>query len=245
MNNRSLVLISAGLILLSISLYSVQYFIFRDINYILFYLISNIAFIPIEVLIVTVILQRLLESHERSQRLEKLNMVIGVFYNRVGTVLLDIMIKADEDLIKLRNELIIIDSWSVNDFERARMKIEGHIFNIKISTVCIMEVKKCLEENGDFLVQLLENPVVLEHDSFTELLQAVFHAMDELERRKDFGILPPSDIAHIQLDLQRVYKQLVISWISYMQYLKRKYPYLFSLAIRTNPFDETASVVIK
>jgi hypothetical protein len=29
-----------------------------------------------------------------------------------------------------------------------------------------------------------------------------------------------------------------------MEYLKAHYPYLFSLAMRTNPFDSKASVVI-
>jgi hypothetical protein len=30
-----------------------------------------------------------------------------------------------------------------------------------------------------------------------------------------------------------------------MKYLKNNYPFLFSLAIRTNPFNKTASVVIE
>ncbi|MFY9799780.1 MAG: two pore domain potassium channel family protein, partial [Methanoregula sp.] len=31
----------------------------------------------------------------------------------------------------------------------------------------------------------------------------------------------------------------------YMQHLKKKYPYLFSLAMRTNPFDVHASAIVK
>jgi hypothetical protein len=30
-----------------------------------------------------------------------------------------------------------------------------------------------------------------------------------------------------------------------MHYLKKNYPYLFSFALRTNPFDEQASVIIR
>jgi hypothetical protein len=30
-----------------------------------------------------------------------------------------------------------------------------------------------------------------------------------------------------------------------MEYLKNHYPYLFNLAMRKNPFDESASVVVK
>ncbi|OQC68906.1 MAG: hypothetical protein BWX50_01111 [Euryarchaeota archaeon ADurb.Bin009] len=30
-----------------------------------------------------------------------------------------------------------------------------------------------------------------------------------------------------------------------MEYLQKNYPYLFSLAMRSNPFDETASPVVR
>jgi hypothetical protein len=38
---------------------------------------------------------------------------------------------------------------------------------------------------------------------------------------------------------------LVLEWVSYMRYLKEHYPYLFSLAMRTNPFDAEASPVVR
>lgn len=38
---------------------------------------------------------------------------------------------------------------------------------------------------------------------------------------------------------------LVMEWMANMRYLNSNYPYLFSLAMRTNPFDENASVVVK
>jgi hypothetical protein len=31
----------------------------------------------------------------------------------------------------------------------------------------------------------------------------------------------------------------------YMQHLKQNYPYLFSLAMRTNPFDANASAIVR
>jgi hypothetical protein len=33
-------------------------------------------------------------------------------------------------------------------------------------------------------------------------------------------------------------------WLEYMEHLKDNYPYLFSLAMRVNPFDKTASPVV-
>jgi hypothetical protein len=34
-------------------------------------------------------------------------------------------------------------------------------------------------------------------------------------------------------------------WLDYMKHLKGNYPFLFSLAMRTNPFDQNASPIIQ
>jgi len=85
----------------------------------------------------------------------------------------------------------------------------------------------------------------LEHESFTELLRAVFHLREELLSRRDLIQLPDSDYAHLALDIRRAYTFLVHQWLDYMKYLKKNYPYLFSLSMRTNPFDPGASAVVK
>jgi hypothetical protein len=57
--------------------------------------------------------------------------------------------------------------------------------------------------------------------------------------------LSKNDCNHIAGDIKRAYNLLVFGWLSYMKYLKDNYPYLFSLAIRLNPFDENATAEIK
>ena len=54
-----------------------------------------------------------------------------------------------------------------------------------------------------------------------------------------------SDYTHLAGDMKRVFTLLVYEWLAYMKHLKDNYPYLFSLAMRTNPFDETASPVVR
>ena len=97
----------------------------------------------------------------------------------------------------------------------------------------------------DFLLRLLENPNLFEHESFTELLRAVFHLTEELQNREDISQLPDSDYEHLAADIRRAYVLLVEHWLDYMKHLKDNYPYLFSLAMRTNPFDQSASPVVK
>jgi hypothetical protein len=91
-------------------------------------------------------------------------------------------------------------------------------------------------------MRLLENPSLLDHDSFTALLWAVFHLADELSHRRNFACLPDNDGKHLENDIYRAYHLLLREWLEYLAYLKSDYPYLFSLAVRTNPFNPSADV---
>ena len=95
-----------------------------------------------------------------------------------------------------------------------------------------------------FLVSLLENPVLVEQEGFREALLAVFHLADELSCRGQVANLPRSDISHLAGDINRAYQKLVEQWLVYLSHLKNQYPYLFSLAVRRNPFDPEASPVV-
>jgi hypothetical protein len=75
------------------------------------FFISDIAFIPIEVLIVTLIIDLMLESREKQRRMEKLNMLIGTFFSTIGTPLLAQISKADTSLDTVKQRLIIGNDW--------------------------------------------------------------------------------------------------------------------------------------
>ena len=49
------------------------------------------------------------------------------------------------------------------------------------------ELKLFLISKRNFLLMLLENPNLLEHDAFTDLLRAVFHLTEELGFRPRFS----------------------------------------------------------
>jgi hypothetical protein len=91
---------------------------------------------------------------------------------------------------------------------------------------------------------LLENPNLLEHESFTELLWAVFHLTEETACRVDLKQLPDTDCQHLSGDIKRVYGLLISEWLAYMKHLRDNYPYLFHLAARTNPFNPDASPIV-
>ncbi len=230
---------------LSTLFYVIHFLIFRDLHHIILYLIGDLAFVFIQVLLVTLILEQLLEKREIKKRIEKLNMVIGVFFSEMGVDLLKRFAEHDPQLDFIRNELIITKEWTPKQFNKAKNKIKAHDFSLSFNAEDLKIVYIDLKTRIDFLLQILENPTVLEHESFTDLLQATFHLYEELRHRPDFESLPESDIKHLQGDCERVYSIIMLEWVSYIQHLLTNYPYLFSLAIRTNPFDKSCCAIVK
>ncbi len=93
-------------------------------------------------------------------------------------------------------------------------------------------------------MRLIENPNLLEHENFTQLLRAVFHLAEELSYRDDLESTPEADLRHLAGDIERVYGLIVREWVLYMIFLKRNFPFLFSLAVRTNPLDRNAVATV-
>ena len=140
---------------------------------------------------------------------------------------------------------MITGDWTDNDFSGLNSFMSGYTYDIDPRKVDLNRVSGFLKERRNFLLRLLENPVLLEHQSFIETLRTVFHLTEELNRRRDPSSLPDSDLDYLKGDLLRVYRNLATQWVDYMRHLNGNYPYLFSPAIRTNPFDQNASVIVR
>ena len=239
------VLLGLFLIVTSAFLYLLHYTIFRDVHHIFIFMVGDIAFVPIEVLLVTLIIHRLLTERETRAKLEKLKMLIGAFFSEVGTKLLTYFSDFDPNLEKIRKDLIVTSEWSEHEFLGVSNRLTNYDYGVAIKELDLEELRSFLLEKRDFLVRILENPLLLEHEYITELFRAVFHLTEELEMRKDVSQLPDTDYAHLAGDIKRAYVLLVHQWLEYMRYLKDNYPYLFSLAMRTNPFDQNATAIVK
>ena len=233
------------LIVLSVAFYFLHYSIFKDSHHIFIYLIGDVAFVFIEVLLVTLIIHQVLSMREKRNRLEKLNMVVGAFFSEVGTRLLAYFSDFDPKLDKIRKELVVTNDWSGQEFSKASKRLKNYDYGVEIQKVEVEDLARFLSDKRDFLLRLLENPNLLEHESFTELLRAVFHMAEELATREDLSQLPDTDYEHLGLDMKRAYILLVHQWLDYMKHLKDNYPYLFSLAMRANPFDLDASPIVR
>jgi hypothetical protein len=232
------------MLIVSLLLYGLEYLLFRKTGDIVFGLLGNLAFLPIYVLIVTLVIERVLKERDKIAMRQKLNMVIGVFYSEVGTVLLrdftDFLVRHEELAAQLR----VLPIWTNRDFKIANNFLANHEIDVDCRLGDLIQLKNFLMDKREFMLGLLENPNLLEHEDFTDLLWAVFHLMDELSHRDRLRNLPVSDTAHLAGDMRRAYTAAMLQWVDYMKHLNHQYPYLFSLAIRSNPFDPKASIVV-
>ena len=182
---------------------------------------------------------------EEAIRQQKIDMVTGLFFSEMGNELLKHFIRFDPETEALHKILKVSVEWKNEDFDRAHNLLKKHRLSINSCQGDILALLKHLQNSADLLLRLIENPIVQEHENFTELLRALFHLRDELLNRNDLFELLDSDRKHLEGDITRVYNLLIFEWLRYIRYLKKSYGYLFSLAIRINPFDPEATAVVK
>jgi len=187
-----------------------------------------------------------LDKRGKKARLEKLNIMIGLFFSEAGTHLLSIFSNNDPGLnSSIRKELMINNQWKDADFIDLRKKRPSFPLRVDGNSVHFLALNKFLCEKSDLFLRLIENPTLLEHEQFTDLLISILHLKEELTARKNLRKIPDSDRTHLSGDCKRVYIQLLDYWIVYMQFIKKQYPFLFSLAVRQNPFDNESSVIVE
>ena len=239
--------ISVSLLLISASAltYTIHYFIFHDIHHIFIYMIGDIAFLFLDVLLVILFIERLLSQREKKALMKKLNMVIGTFFSEVGLELLKKFSDFTENAEALEKQLEIQPTWTQKDFKKAMASAQSFSYRLKIDKTHLSQLRHFLLSKRYFMLRLLENPNLLEHERFTDILWAIFHLTEELAfRGEKLEDLPETDYQHLAGDFKRAYSQLTSEWIGYTSHLKQSYPFLFSLAARLNPMNPQASPIV-
>jgi hypothetical protein len=239
--------IAVVLIVAATVVYALRWVLFPSESFheeMLRYLVDDVAFLFIQVLLVSILVDGLMQRRQRETMLDKLNMIIGAFFTECGTDVLGRIAQLDGDLDAVREDLLPRQAWKAGDYERAKRAFMAHKPVIELSTSDLVRLRERLDGEKGYLLGLLGNQALLEHEKFTDLLWAVMHLAEELHARGDFDHLPPPDRAHLVVDVKRAYTQLGVQWLDYLRHLQTQYPFLFSLAVRTNPLDPKASATV-
>ncbi|HOD84604.1 MAG: hypothetical protein BWX88_01959 [Planctomycetes bacterium ADurb.Bin126] len=242
--HRTLVLIAVALLALAVVLHIAHVLIFRDPHHTIIYLFGDIAFLPVEVVVVAMVMERILASYERRSLLHKMNMVIGTFFSELGTQLLGELSPAVANLDPLRPNLCVAGNWDAARWKAAQGQAGQYPIKIDLDRIDLDHLKTLLQSKRDLLVLLLANPNLLEHEHFTDLLWAVSHLMEELAARSGFRELPSTDRDHLAGDIKRAFTRLICQWLPYCRHLQETYPYIFSIVVRTNPFKADPSPTV-
>jgi len=244
-NDRNWYLMAAlVLIITSAAIYDAQLLFFHRPGETYFYMMQDLAFVPVQVLIVTIFIDRLLKRHEQKTLTKKIHVGIGIFFSETGNNLLKLLFKITENRDTLAAMLNIKPAWNESSFRAAEKNAAKLAIVLKHETSVLVEMKAFLAANHRFILAMLENSNLAEHDLFTDLLLAISHLSDELRMREDFTSLPEPDLNHLSKDISRVYNSILVLWLSHLYHIKNEYPFLYSLAIRSNPFNPSASVII-
>ena len=242
---KSSFLIVLLLALLSVLMYAVQLMVFDSPRDTGFYILQDFAFLPLQIAIVTVVLGRYLKSREKNERLKKINIIINAFFSEAGIDILTELKDFNKNYNDISLKLNVQPDWTDNMFSKTVKYFENTEIQIECSVEQLEALKVFMKSKMDFLIRMIENPNLLEHDTFTDMLLAVFHVMEELLARSGFEDDSKADMAHLSNDIQRAYKRLLVQWIEYMRHMHAEYPYLYSLLVRKNPFCKEKSVIIK
>jgi len=231
-----------ALILIAVSalIYILHWFLFRDVEHISIFFVSDLAFLPVEVFLVTLIIDKGIQKREQEHIMEKMNMIIGLFFSEIGRDMIRMFSEVDLHKEDRNDEFVLINSFYRPDFNKIIKWTKEHEQTVDVCEINLLVLKNMLNDKRDFFSTLMANSAVLEHDTFSELLYALFHLQEGLNNRNILEMqcdMHKFDIQQLNLDIERVYKLLAIEWVMYMKHLNEKYRYLYYTALTQNPYD--------
>lgn len=236
-----------AMFLIAVLIFGSRIWFTGDPDDVITYLWKQIGFIPVNLLIVAFLLDGIMSKKEHEAILEKIDMIIGTFFTKIGNDLVSVVSEANTNKVQLA-DLKCIGEWDDKEYEEKLKALKGMEIEVDIDMdgperrEFLEKVYNILNDNQTFLLSLINNSNLLEKDDFSALLLALLHLDEELDKRGKLTDITDADFKHLVGDIQRVYSLLIYQWIYYLRYLNRFYPYMISLAIRTNPFDCDADV---
>lgn len=225
-----------GLLIFSACTYVLHYVIFRDFHHISIFFLHDVAFLPLEVLLVSVFLDRIVErTHENENRL-KISMIESVFFSESGGDMLRYFISCDVESGILCPQLNVTPQWTKSEFLAAKAFLRSYDFTVETEKIDFFSLHYHLNKNRELYLKMIENPALTEHSEFTHLIMGLYHLWEELDYHTDLYALPEPQHQRLMGIVNGLYRLLVDEWLDNAYYLiKIKSPRIEHV-IRTNPF---------
>ena len=210
------------MVILIIIIYGSNYLVLGDAEHIISYIWTHLGFIPVDILIVAFLLDEIIERKEKEAMLEKLDMLMSTFFSEVGNDLISQLSSVNKYKTDTEN-LKEIKNWSQDDYENKLNELKNSTVDFSADLApeqreeFLENLRTLLAGKREFIINLINNPNLLEKEEFTGLINAILHLDEELEHRTDLALVNDSDFGHLNGDMQRVYAKLVYEWVYYLK----------------------------
>lgn len=217
---------------LSASIYFLQLYLFKDPATTGFYLLQDLAFLPTTIAVATIVVGKIMEYHEKQNRISKTRMLASSFFSDNGFKLLKILLSFTTVSPEIKDILKINPNWTSKQFATAANKAKTYSFPIHFSTEQLENLKNIFAEKRMALLIIMSNPLLFDHEDFTDMLWAILHLSDELTIRENLTSIPKEELYHLNDDIERVIQGLLANWFMHISYIKDEYPHLYLLALK-------------
>ena len=229
MDKQTIRRVVIALIAISAAIYILQIAIFHDESTTAFYLLQDLAFMPVTIAIATLVVGEIINEHEKKERLEKTRMLTSSFFTGIGAYLLkEILRMTDKDAFL--TEVVRSGAYQSGTEKEILGRIQNAKLNVHLDGEGYTKTRQLIRENQTNILVIASNPLVIEHECFTEMLWGVFHLMDEFRLRGTWEELSKHDVDHFNQDFERVLRLLLMNWVGDVRYLKETYPDFYATA---------------
>ena len=219
LNKKNIIIISV-LLAISACIYGMQILIFKDVRNTEFYIFQDMAFIPISIAITTVVVGELLDINNKRDSRQKTRMLTSTFFSDIGFELMSMLAlvsNIDEAPLQTINDSDLSEQDKISAIKNSGFTVNADMGIYTIISDVIIASKT------DILI-LSSNPMLYDHEYFSDLLWELLHLMDEFRLRGDYVKLTPNDLTELNSDFAQVLELLLINWVVNAKYLKETYP---------------------
>lgn len=219
-------------------MYAAHYLIFRDLHHLAIFGLHELAFLPLEVILVTLGMDRLVERTHREESRSKVGIIETLYFNESGSTMLRYLISFDPDSPRLRQLLQVTADWRAQDFIQATRQLKNYAFQLDLEKVDFFGLHYHLSQRHEYYRSMLENPALTQSEAFTEMIMKIYLLWEELDGRTNLYQLPAADRDYLADLLHEIYRELTEYWLDHVYNHSVHNRFRLHRAIESNPFAE-------
>lgn len=217
-------------------LYAIHYLIFRDLHHLAIFGLHELAFVPLEVILVTLGLDQLVEKTHREEARSKVSIIETLYFNESGGTMLRYLTSFDPDAARLRELLQVTQDWRSSDFRQAIRQLKSYPFLLDLDRIDFFGLHYHLSQRHEYYRSMLENPALTQSEAFTEMIMKIYLLWEELDGRTNLYQLPEKDRSYLAELLHEIYRELTEYWLDNVYNHSIHNRFGLHRAIESNPF---------